>query len=161
MIDIKPLRTEENYLQAVKTLEDNLHKSLQQEDAEKLEVLAILVNDWDRAHKPNDRGIVEETGDMNYVYQLVSNASNSVNVGSLTEKCLKLNEEVGELSAEVLKMSNYKKSDLSKSEVRDRIVEEAVDSLVMVIDILTTVNATNQEITDATEDAVNKWLSYQ
>jgi NTP pyrophosphatase (non-canonical NTP hydrolase) len=102
---------------------------------------------------------VENTSDLNYVFSLIRKASNSIERTALIKKALKLNEEVGELSAEVLREDGYKDSTYTKEEIRRRIIEEAVDSLVMIGDILNDVKATDSEIIDCTEDAVTKWLT--
>ncbi len=104
---------------------------------------------------------VTDTGDMNYVISIIRKAATLADKTELVKKALKLNEESGELAAEVLKDCGYKDSDLSKSEIRSRIIEEAVDSLVMVVDILNDVEATDAEIIDCAEFAVTKWLDRQ
>ncbi len=96
--------------------------------------------------------------DINYLFQIVRNASKDSEKSELVTKALKLNEEVGELAAEVLKDCGYKKSSLNKREIRERIIEEGVDSLVMIIDILNSIDATDSEMIIAAENAVNKWL---
>lgn len=104
---------------------------------------------------------ISDTGDMNYVISIIKKAAGLADKTELVKKALKLNEEAGELSAEVLKDCGYKDSDLSPDEIRSRIVEEAVDSLVMIVDILNDVNATDSEIIECAEAAVTKWLDKQ
>lgn len=170
MITVKLIRNEQDYLDSCAIIDANLSilsgpdknvKILTPADSDKLQIIAILIQDWERSQASvESRNIDTTETDMNYMYSLVRGAARTSTVGTLTDRALKLNEEVGELSAEVLKLSGYKVSGLSKEEIRSRIIEEAVDAQVMIIDILENVEATDQEIINCAEDAVNKWLSY-
>ena len=75
------------------------------------------------------------------------------------ERCLKLGEEYGELSAEFLKLSGYKRSDLSESQIRQNILLESTDCLIMILDIMSNMGFTKREIVEMAEKQVNKWLN--
>ena len=55
------------------------------------------------------------------IFNLIKKISPS-QYGSLELRGLKLQEEVGELSAEILKTSGFKSSDLSKEEIREKLL---------------------------------------
>jgi len=95
------------------------------------------------------------------IYDLVKEVSH-LEDPDIVKKGLKLAEEVGELSAEILKLTGYKytnPSDVPGEEVRNNLLEEAVDSLIMVFDILVNQGYTKEEIIKTSHKKVNKWLS--
>jgi len=95
------------------------------------------------------------------IYDLVKEVSH-LEDPDIVKKGLKLTEEVGELSAEILKLAGYKytnPSDFPGEEVRNNLLEEAVDSLIMVFDILVNQGYTKEEIIKTSHKKVNKWLS--
>ena len=109
--------------------------------------------------KPQDILTTGNRTDMNYLFGLIRCASLLAGKTDLVYKVAKLNEEAGELSAEILKKAGYKNADASESELRRRIIEEAVDVLLMAGDILTDVQATDAEMIECGEDAIEKWLT--
>lgn len=126
------------------------------ENMKNINIFAIKIRDQQLKKLLN-----EMNKDMNYVFDLISKASKeSKSEHLMSEKALKLNEEVGELSAEVLKLSGYKPSDLTKEEIRERIISESVDSLLMIVDILTAVDTKQEEINQCVEKAVEKWRGH-
>ena len=94
---------------------------------------------------------------IDYVYDLVTNASKYEKHG-LIERGLKLGEEYGELSAEILKLAEYKRSEESKEKIEHNILLESTDCLIMIFDIMTHMNFTKEQICDMAEGQVNKWL---
>jgi len=91
------------------------------------------------------------------VYDLVTNASKFENPG-LIERGLKLGEEYGELSAEILKLVNYKRTNESKEEIRKNILLESTDCLIMIFDIIAQMEFSKDEICEMAESQVNKWM---
>ena len=162
MILLKPIRNYSDYLEAQKQLESIFHSDLDSEEGQKAEILSILIESYERKMNPP----IEEIKDINIeplidcVYDLVENTSNlESDEFGITERGLKLNEEVGELSAEILKLVGYKRSGLNKDEIRKEILKESVDCLIMVFDIMSFMGFTKQEIVEMSEEKINKWLN--
>lgn len=79
---------------------------------------------------------------------------------SLLARGLKLNEEAGELSAEILKFLGEKgKNGKTKAEVLDHLRLEAVDVWLMASDILCYTNTSDEQITDIMNSQLSKWRS--
>ncbi len=90
------------------------------------------------------------------IFNLIKKISPS-QYGSLELRGLKLQEEVGELSAEILKTSGFKSSDLSKEEIREKLLLESCDCLIMILDIMTHQKFTDIEIVNMCESQLSKW----
>ena len=88
----------------------------------------------------------------------VSNASQYEEHG-IIERGLKLGEEYGELSAEILKFVGYKRSLETKEQINYNILLESTDCLIMIFDIMTQMGFTKEQICDMSEKQVNKWLT--
>jgi len=71
---------------------------------------------------------------------------------------LKLNEEAGELSAEILKYKGHKGSDKTKQEILKDLQEEAIDTLIMALDILVYTGAKEKQIAKVMDKKLDKWL---
>lgn len=76
---------------------------------------------------------------------------------SLSRRGLKLNEEAGELSAEILKYLGEKGSDKPKSEILKDLHLEAVDVMLMAMDILVRTGAKDKDITKIMNKQLDKW----
>ncbi len=77
---------------------------------------------------------------------------------TLVERGLKLTEENGELAAEIFKLIGKKKTNQTKKETLAHLKEEAVDCLIMAMDILVKVGVTDKEITKLLKAKMDKWL---
>lgn len=75
----------------------------------------------------------------------------------LVQRALKLTEEAGEISAEVLKLTGYKGSEDSQQDIINYLKEEVVDALICVLDIANHVKMTESEIEDIMTTKLNKW----
>jgi hypothetical protein len=153
---IKPIRTIYDYNQAQKYLESIFHSELSEEESNNVAVLEILMEEFERKGKPVEEDIITEPL-IDYVYDLVTNASKYEEPG-LLERGLKLGEEYGELSAEILKLSGYKRTEESKEKIEHNILLEATDCLIMIFDIMTQMGFTKEQICGMAESQVNKWL---
>lgn len=81
---------------------------------------------------------------------------------SLNDRVVKLTEEVGELAAEALRLSGQKScGDKTIEQVRAAFKLEAVDVMLMAMDLLETVNATDEEITRIMASQLDKWERQQ
>ena len=77
---------------------------------------------------------------------------------SLACRGLKLTEEAGELSAEILKYLGKKgRNGKTKEEVLAHLHLEAIDVMIMAMDILVHTNAREKEINDIMESQLKKW----
>ena len=77
---------------------------------------------------------------------------------SLLARGLKLNEEAGELSAEILKFLGEKgKKGKTKEEVLDHLRLEAVDVWLMAADILCHTDTSDKQITEIMNSQLAKW----
>ena len=94
---------------------------------------------------------------LDEIYDFVYNVSH-LEESDIVKKGLKLNEEVGELSAEILKLVKYKHTTDSSERIREHLLEEAMDTIIMVFDILVKQGYTKEEMIKMGEKKINKWL---
>jgi HTH-type transcriptional regulator/antitoxin HigA len=158
---IKPIRNYSDYTEAKKELETIIKSDIDSEDGQKAEILSILVENYEK------KMTLEEGIDMeplvDYIYDLVKSTSDVVGDKSdqngIIKRGLKLSEESGELAAEILKLVDYKSHNLTKDQIKQNMLLESVDCLIMVFDIMTHVGFTKKEIVNMAENQVNKWLN--
>ena len=154
---IKPIKTIYDYNQAQKYLESIFHNELTEEEANDVAVLEILIENFERQGKPSKENLEVEPL-IDYVFDLVTNASQYEKHG-LIERGLKLGEEYGELSAEILKLAGYKRSSETKEEINNNILLESTDCLIMIFDIMTQMGFKKEQICGMAERQVNKWIT--
>ncbi len=158
---IKPIHNEDDYQNALKQLESVFHAELDTEEGEQLEILSILIEKYEEEKElSTPRAIKERELNFNYVYELVKEASYLEKKGTISEKGLKLNEEVGELSAELLKLVGYKYTTDSHEVIMEKALLESVDSLIMIFDLMIDLGFTKEQIVDMSEQQIKKWLNY-
>ena len=154
---IKPIRTLYDYNQAQSYLESIFHSELTEEESNNVAILEILMEEFERKGKVSKEDLVVEPL-IDYVYDLVTNASQYEEEG-LLERGLKLGEEYGELSAEILKLKGYKRTTEDEGRINYNILLESTDCLIMIFDIMAHMGFTKEQICDMAEKQVNKWLS--
>ena len=154
---IKPIKTIYDYNQAQKYLESIFHNELTEEEANDVAVLEILIENFERQGKPSKENLEVEPL-IDYVFDLVTNASQYEKHG-LIERGLKLGEEYGELSAEILKLAGYKRSSETKEEINNNILLESTDCLIIIFDIMTQMGFKKEQICNMAERQVNKWIT--
>jgi hypothetical protein len=154
---IKPIKTIYDYNQAQKYLESIFHNELTEEEANDVAVLEVLIENFERQGKPSKENLEVEPL-IDYVFDLVTNASQYEEKG-LLERGLKLGEEYGELSAEILKLAGYKRSKETKEEINNNILLESTDCLIMIFDIMTQMGFKKEQICNMAERQVNKWIT--
>jgi NTP pyrophosphatase (non-canonical NTP hydrolase) len=93
---------------------------------------------------------------MDTIYRKVVEIS-AKTTDDLVKKTLKLSEEVGELAAEVLKLDGFKRSKESKVKIKAHLIEEAVDSMLVIFDILATAGVTEDVIDKVANKKIKKW----
>lgn len=153
---IKPIKTIYDYEQAQKYLESLFHKELSEEESNNVAILEILIEEFERKNEFSNENVSLEPI-IDYVYDLVVNASKFESPG-LLERGLKLGEEYGELSAEILKLDGYKRTNESKKDIERNILLESTDCLIMVFDIMSQMGFTKEQICNMAENQVNKWI---
>jgi hypothetical protein len=156
---ITPINSKEDYLKYTNYLDGLYGVELSEEQTNDILVIQQLVDYWEQNNLSKvklDDDFTNE--DLDYIFDLVKNVS-SAQVYGLSERVVKLQEEVGELSAEVLKLRGFKKSDLSKDEIRNNILLETVDCLIMSMDILSHEKFQKKEIIEIADKQIEKWLS--
>ena len=154
---IKPIKTIYDYNQAQKYLESIFHNELTEEEANDVAVLEVLIENFERQGRPSKENLDVEPL-IDYVFDLVTNASQYEEKG-LLERGLKLGEEYGELSAEILKLAGYKRSSETKEEINNNILLESTDCLIMIFDIMTQMGFKKEQICGMAERQVNKWIT--
>lgn len=156
-MELKPITNQYDYQLTQKYLESIHGIELSKEESNKVSILTVLIEDFERKSKPVEEEIVSETL-IDYVYDLVINASKYEKHG-LIERGLKLGEEYGELSAEILKLKGYKRTTEDEGRINYNILLESTDCLIMIFDIMAHMGFTKEQICDMAEKQVNKWLS--
>lgn len=95
---------------------------------------------------------------IDHIHELIKNVS-KLETGGLIERGLKLSEESGELAAEILKLVDFKKNNLTKEQIRENILLESSDCLIVILDIMIHMGFSKEEIVNMSEKQINKWVS--
>lgn len=145
-----------DYEQAQKYIESVFQAELSEEESNNVAVLEILMEEFERKGEIQKENLILEPL-IDYVFDLVSNASKFENPG-IIERGLKLGEEYGELSAEILKLVDYKKTNQNKETIKNNILLESTDCLIMIFDIMNQMGFKKEDICEMAENQVNKWI---
>ena len=154
----KIIKDDNEYQEYLKYIESVFHKELSEDEANDIEVISLLVEDYEKS-KQLEITPTEEIQSIDYIYDLVCKVSPLENSNNISSKGLKLNEEVGELSAEILKLIKYKYHNDTEEQIRQNLLEEAADSIIQVFDILADLKYTKEELIEASEKKIDKWLN--
>jgi hypothetical protein len=166
-MDITPIKTEEKYKEYLEYLESIFHMDLTEEESERVEIIEILIEDYEKKINlsiPNENVESNDklfpTG-LEYIFNLVKETSMLEGEVSLVTKGLKLSEEQGELSAEILKLVGYKfnKYEESNEKIMNNLLLEGTDCIIVVFDILSKLGFTVPQIIEMSEIQINKWLN--
>lgn len=156
----KIIKTEKEYKEYSKYIESTFHRDLSREEANNIEVITVLLDSYDRNRKESASTYIDDGNvSIDYIYDLVKNVSPLEKNADIIKKILKLGEEYGELSAEILKLVDYKYNNDSKEEVRKNLFSETIDCLIMILDILNIQNAEKDSIVSESEIKIEKWLN--
>lgn len=153
---LKPIKNIQDYKKAIKWIDTMSSKDLTEDDSNSIQVLSILIEDYERKTSKEEAQEVESQ--LDYIFDLIQTSSKYEKHG-LLERGLKLGEEYGELAAEILKLKDYKRTLESKEQIKNNILLEATDCLIMVFDILINMGFTKSEIADMAERQISKWIS--
>jgi hypothetical protein len=156
---ITPIKTIEEYKNFSKYLDSLYGIELDSEKANEVLIIQQLLEHYEQNNisKVSENNF-DTSEDLDYIYDLIKNVSKFEGYG-LIERVCKLQEEVGELSAEALKSIGFKKNKLSSEEIRKNILLEAVDCLIMSMDILSHQKFSKKEIIEMVDSQIEKWLN--
>jgi hypothetical protein len=155
---ITPIITNEDYKKYINYIDSLYGKEIDEKKANDVLIIQQLIENYEFNNLKKVSENLENLDNLDYIYDLIKNISNFQKFG-LIERVCKLQEEVGELSAEALKSIGFKKSDLDKEEIRKNILLEAVDCLIMSMDILAIQNFSKKEIIEMANSQIEKWLN--
>lgn len=156
---ISPIKSKEDYLKYTKYLDSLYGVELSDEQTNDILVIQQLIDYWEQNNLSKVKLEDDFTDeDFDYIFELIKNVTSIQGYG-LTERVIKLQEEVGELSAEVLKLKGFKNSELSKEEIKNNILLETVDCLIMSMDILNYGKFQKKDIIEVADKQIEKWLS--
>jgi NTP pyrophosphatase (non-canonical NTP hydrolase) len=155
---LKIIKDDNEYQEYLKYIESVFHKELSEDEANDIEVISLLVEDYEKS-KQLEITPTEDIQSIDYIYDLVCKVSPLEKSNNISNKGLKLNEEVGELSAEILKLIKYKYHNDTEEQIRQNLLEEAADSIIQVFDILADLKYTKEELIEASEKKIDKWLN--
>lgn len=79
------------------------------------------------------------------------------NVQNLSNVMVKATEELGELSAEILKLNGFKISDEDPSKILEHAKEEAVDNMMMSMVIAHHLGMTEEELCERFKTKIDVW----
>jgi HTH-type transcriptional regulator/antitoxin HigA len=154
-MDIKPIKNEEDYKSALSQLEKVFDAPINSEEGDLALVLSTLIVDWESKNYPIEN--LEPDWSIDSLYKMIKQACSEEKEITLTDKGLKLIEEVGELASEILKLTGVKHSNLSTKEVVNNILLESCDVMIMVFSIMNQMKFTKQDIIKMTESQIEKW----
>lgn len=95
---------------------------------------------------------------MHEIYEVVK-ILGSKDSKVIEKKFIKLSEEAGELAAAYLEEDGFKVRKVAKTdeELRDHILEEGVDSIMVIMDILACKEFTYEQICNKMWDKLHEW----
>ena len=155
---LKPIKTKEDYQIFNKYLDSLYGIELSEEQTNEILIIQQLLEHFEQNNMSKVSISDDNVENFDYIYNLIQSVSELEGYG-LIERVCKLQEEVGELSAETLKLIGFKNSNLAESEIRRNILLEGVDCLIMSMDILSTQGYTKDEIIKMADSQISKWVS--
>ena len=154
---ILPIKTKEEYYTYSKYLDTLYGVELNEEQTNEVLVIQQLLEHYEQNNLSKVGEEFDTSEDSDYIYELIQGVSSLEKFGLLERVC-KLQEELGELSAEVLKSIGFKNSDLTLDQIRENILLESVDCLIMSLDILSYQGFSRKEIVDMANSQIEKWI---
>ena len=155
---LKPIKTKEDYQIFNKYLDSLYGIELSEEQTNEILIIQQLLEHFEQNNMSKVSIGDDNVENFDYIYNLIQSVSELEGYG-LIERVCKLQEEVGELSAETLKLIGFKNSNLTEIEIRRNILLEGVDCLIMSMDILSTQGYTKDEIIKMADSQISKWVS--
>lgn len=157
-MEIIPIKSRENYYTYSKYLDSLYGVELSEDETNKVFVIQQLLEHYEQNNLSKVGDEFDTEVDLDYIWELIQTVSNYGKFG-LVERVCKLQEEVGELSAEVLKQRGFKSTPLTLDKIEQNILHESVDCLIMILDILSYQHATKKQLTDIATLQIEKWIS--
>lgn len=78
-------------------------------------------------------------------------------IKNFDERFIKLNEEIGEIAVAVLQSRGLKHTDKSKKEIRENILEEICDSIIVLLSMASYYKFTEKQIGAMINKKLDKW----
>lgn len=94
---------------------------------------------------------------MEKLYARIQDINNRYPNRDISLKVLKLQEELGEVAVEVLRLKKCKKTTDSKEEVKAKIFEETVDCILVLLDICGEMDMDINKIVQMGNKKCDKW----
>jgi hypothetical protein len=155
---LQPIKTKEDYKKFNEYLDSLYGVELTEDQTNEILIIQQLLDHYEQNNMSKVSLSEESKENFDYIYELIQNVSELEGYG-LIERVCKLQEEVGELSAETLKMIGFKNSNLTKEQIKENILLESVDCLIMSMDILSTQGYSKDEIIKMADSQINKWVN--
>ena len=155
---LQPIKTKKDYQEFNQYLDSLYGVELTEEQTNEILIIQQLLENYEQNNMSKVSLGEESKEDFDYIFELIQNVSELEGYG-LIERVCKLQEEVGELSAETLKMIGFKNSNLTKEQIKENILLESVDCLIMSMDILSTQGYSKDEIIKMADSQINKWVN--
>ncbi len=155
---LKPIKTKKDYQNYNQYLDSLYGLELTEEQTNEILIIQQLLEHFEQNNMSKVSLDSESIENFDYIYELIQNVSELEGYG-LIERVCKLQEEVGELSAETLKMIGFKNSNLTQEQINQNILLESVDCLIMSMDILSSQGYTKSEIVKMADSQINKWVN--
>lgn len=156
-MQIKAIKNEEDYQLALKNLEQVFDSPIHSEEGNLAEVLSILIEDWENKNYPIESSQFDWS--IDYLFNSVQEACQLEKNITLSDKGLKLMEEVGELATEILKSKGSEHSNLDDNQIRNNLLLESCDVMIMIFSIMYQMGFSKQEIVEMTGSQINKWIN--
>ena len=155
---LQPIKTKEDYKKFNQYLDSLYGVELTEDQTNEILIIQQLLDHYEQNNMSKVSLREESKENFDYIYELIQNVSELEGYG-LIERVCKLQEEVGELSAETLKIIGFKNSNLTKEQIKENILLESVDCLIMSMDILSTQGYSKDEIIKMADSQINKWVN--
>jgi hypothetical protein len=155
---LQPIKTKEDYKKFNQYLDSLYGVELTENQTNEILIIQQLLDHYEQNNMSKVSLREESKENFDYIYELIQNVSELEGYG-LIERVCKLQEEVGELSAETLKIIGFKNSNLTKEQIKENILLESVDCLIMSMDILSTQGYSKDEIIKMADSQINKWVN--
>ena len=155
---LQPIKTKEDYKKFNQYLDSLYGVELTENQTNEILIIQQLLDHYEQNNMSKVSLREESKENFDYIYELIQNVSELEGYG-LIERVCKLQEEVGELSAETLKIIGFKNSNLTKEQIKENILLESVDCLIMSMDILSTQGYSKDEIIKMADSQINKWIN--
>jgi hypothetical protein len=154
---LSPIKTKSDYLKFSNYIDSLIGQELTEEQSNEILIIQQLLEHYEQNTSEKFTINNDSKEDFDYIYELIQNVAGYEKFG-LIERVCKLQEELGELSAETLKLVGFKNSNLTFEQIKSNILLESVDCLIMTMDILSTMGYSKEDIIKTADKQIAKWI---